>query len=411
MKPANIITTIDIGSSNIRTVIGYFDSEGSHSFHVLGIGSVASQAMRKGNILDMEEFKSNLDASLEEAEKMSGEQVNGAYISFNSSSLEVIRNQGVVAVSGGEITDEDIERSLDMVRNGVDMPNREILKVIPETFSVDLEDGVKNPLGMSGRKLEVVANIFSMNANLLGNIKKAVTDIGIQIYDVYPNLLTGAEAVLSKRQKELGTVCIDIGSSTTGVSVYEEGVLIFSSLIPIGGDSVTNDVALGLRTSTAVAEKLKCEYAELGLEKRENYTDTPIDLSTLDIGEESQLSPLYLSQIVTARYEEIFHFVRQELKKINRDGMLPEGAVCIGGGSKIKGFLDTAKESLRLPVFIGLPVSQDQIVDAAMSDPSYASVIGTMILADKYGSDKKMFSINVGGFVTSITNLFKKLLP
>ncbi len=411
MKGNNIITTIDIGSAKIKTIIWYFDTEKNDDFHILWIWVVSSNAIRKWNILDMEEFKTNLDASLEEAEKMSWEQITGAYISFNSSSLEVIRNKWVVAVSGWEISEEDIERSLDMVKNGIDMPNREILKVIPETFTVDLEEWVKNPLWMSARKLEVVANIFSMNANVLWNIKKAVSDIGIEIYDVYTNLLSSPEWILTKRQKELGTVCVDIGASTTWISVYEEWVLIFASIIPMWWDSVTNDIALGLRTSTAVAEKLKLEYAELGLEHREGYVDKEIDLSTLDIWEDSSLSPLYLSQIVTARYEEIFHFVRQELKKIGKDGMLPEWAMCVGGGSKMKWFLDSAKESLRLPVFIGLPISKDQLVDASMSDPSYAAVIGTMILSQRYGSDSQMFSIHIGGFVSSITNLFKKLLP
>ena len=158
----------------------------------------------------MEEFKSNLDKSLEEAEKMAGEQVSGAYLSFNSSSFEVISSKGIIAISGDEITGEDVDRVLDMAKNGVDLPNREILKVIPEYFVVDLEEGVKNPVGMSARKLEVVAHIFSMNKNILGNMKKAVSDVGIEIYDTLPNLLASPEGVLTKRQKELGVVCIDM---------------------------------------------------------------------------------------------------------------------------------------------------------------------------------------------------------
>jgi len=156
----------------------------------------------------------------------------------------VITSKGVVAISGSEISQDDIDRALEMCKNGVDMPNKEILKVIPEYFVVDLEEGVKNPLGMSARKLEVVAHIFSMNLNVLNNIRKAVADVGIEIYDIYPNLLSAPEGVLTKRQKELGVVCIDIGASTTGITVFEEGSLKFSSIIPIGGDNVTNDIAL-----------------------------------------------------------------------------------------------------------------------------------------------------------------------
>ena len=174
---SNIIATIDIWNSKIRTFIWYFNNEKWEDFNILWVGISSSNAMRKWNILDMEEFKSNLDKSLEEAEKMAWEQISWAYISFNSSSFEVLKNKWVIAISGWEITEDDINRALDMSKNGFDLPNREVLKVIPEKFIVDAEEGVKNPIWMSARKLEVVANIFSMNLNVLNNIKKAVTDV------------------------------------------------------------------------------------------------------------------------------------------------------------------------------------------------------------------------------------------
>ncbi len=411
MWVSNVITTIDIWSSKIRTIIGYFDNESQDDFHILGVGISDSNAIRKWNILDMEEFKNNLDKSLEEAEKMSGEEVAGAFISFNSSSFEVIKNKWVIAVSGWEISEDDIDRALDMAKNGVDLPNREILKVIPENFIVDLENWVKNPIGMNARKLEVEANIFSMNLNILNNIKKAVSDIGIEIFDIYPNLLSAPEAILSKRQKELWVVCVDIWAATTGITVYEEGSLKYSGVIPMWGDNVTNDIALGLRTSTTVAEKLKLEYAELDLENKEGFSDRKIDLSNLWIWEEWDLSIEYLSKIVTARYDEIFEYIRQDLKKIWRDGMLPEWAVCVWWATKIKGFVEFGKKSIKLPVFIGLPASTDDFADASISDPVFASVIGTMILSNKYSNPGKMFSFNIGWFFSSIVETFKKLLP
>jgi cell division protein FtsA len=411
MGISNIITTIDIGSSKIRTIIWYFETESQEDFHILWVGVSDSNAIRKWNILDMEEFKNNLDKSLEEAEKMSWEEISGAYLSFNSSSFEVIKNKWVVAISGWEIAEEDIDRALDMAKNWVDLPNREILKVIPENFIVDLEQGVKNPIGMSARKMDVEANIFSMNLNILNNIKKAVSDIGIEIFDIYPNLLCAPESVLSKRQKELWVVCIDIWAATTWITIYEEGSLKYSGIIPLGWDNVTNDIALGLRTSTTVAEKLKIEFAELDLENKEGFTHKEIDLSTLEMWEEWTLSIEYLSKIVTARYDEIFYFVREELKKIWRDGMLPEWAICVWGWTKIKWFVDLWKKSLKLPVFIGLPVSHDDFSDASISDPVFASVIGTMILSNKYSVPSKMFTMNISGLFESILNTFKKLLP
>lgn len=411
MGSENIITAIDIGSSKIRTVIGTFPEEWSREFNVLGVGVTTSHAIRKGNILDMEEFKSNLDTSLEEAEKMAGEQISGAYISLNSSSLEVISSKGIIAVSGEEITSDDVDRVLDMARNGVDLPNREILKVIPEYFVVDLEEGVKNPVGMSARKLEVVAHIFSMNRNILGNIRKAVGDVGIEIYDVIPNLLASPEGVLTKRQKELGVVCIDVGASTTGITIYEEGVLKFSSIIPIGGDSVTNDIALGVRTSIDVAEKLKLDYAALRSWEEEPLLDTQISLSEINPGEEGEVSSEYLWKIATARYEEILHFVREELRRVGRDGMLPEWAILVGGGAKANGLIDIAKDILRLPVFIGIPVEKDSLTETSISDPVFASVIGNMVFANKYSVGNIPFSLNITGMFDSIVKVFKKILP
>jgi len=412
MWSENIITSIDIGSSKIRTVVGTFLEDGIRDFNVLGIGVTTSYAIRKGNILDMEEFKSNLDKSLEEAEKMAGEQVSGVYLSFNSSSFEVISSKGIIAISGDEITSEDIDRVLDMAKNGVDLPNREILKVIPEYFVVDLEEGVKNPLGMSARKLEVVAHIFSMNKNILGNIKKAVSDVGIEVYDVLPNLLASPEWILTKRQKELGVVCVDIGASTTWVTVYEEWVLKFSSVIPIWWDSVTNDIALGVRTSIDIAEKLKLDYVTLSMDEEEEWTkDIEIDLSTMWMGEEGTVSALYLSKIATARYEEIFFFVREELRRVWRDGMLPEWAILVGGWVKAQELVDLAKDILRLPAFIGLPVEKEALSETSISDPVFASVIWNMIFANKYSSRGMSFSLNLWGMFTSILKVFKKILP
>lgn len=407
----NTITSIDIWSSKIRTVIWYFENENSEDFNILWVWIASSMAMRKWNILDMEEFKNNLDKSLEEAERMAWEQVVWAYISFNSSSLEVIKNKWVVAVISWEVTNEDVDRALDMSKNWVDLPNREILKVIPEEFIVDLEEWVKNPIWMSARKLEVISNIFSMNSNVLNNIKKAVSDIWIEIYDIYPNLLSSPESILSKRQKELWVVCIDIWSSTTWLSLYENWTLKYSWVIPIGWDSVTNDIALWLRTSTANAEKLKLDFAELDLESDESYKDKEIDLWSLWIWEEWTLSTLYLSKIVTARYEEIFYFVREELRKVWKDWMLPEWAVCVWWWVKMKWFIELWKKTLKLPVFIWTPISKDDYSDASINDPVFASVIWTMILANKYSITPKVFSFNIWWFFSSIVNAFKKLLP
>ena len=411
MPVTNTITTIDIWSSKIRTIIWYFDKENNNDFHILWIWISNSNAIRKGNILDMEEFKNNLDSSLEEAEKMAWEHVKEAFVSFNISGFEVIKNKWIISISDSEIMEDDIKRVLDKVESGIDIQNKRILKVIPESFVVDLEEGIKNPIWMKARKLEVVANIFSMNSNTLVNIEKAILDIGIEIIDIYPNLISSPEWVLTKRQKELWVVCVDIWASTTWVSVYENWTMIFSTVIPLGWDNVTNDIALWLRTSTVVAEKVKLEYAELDLEHKEDFKDSSFDLSELWMDEQGEVSREYLSKIVTARYEEIFYFVREELKKIWRDGLLPEWAICVGWGSKMKVFVNLARTWLRLPVFIWLPVSKDDLVDASISDPEFSAVIWTMILSNEYHSNLGSINFSLKWFLDSIKKLFSKILP
>lgn len=404
------ITSIDIWSSKIRTVIWRFDAENTSDFHVLWVGISSSNAIRKWNILDMEEFKNNLDKSLEEAERMAWEQVSWVYISFNSSSFEVIKSKWVIAVSWSEISHDDVDRAMEMARNWVELPNREILKVLPEYFVVDLEDWVKNPVWMSARKLEVVANIFSMNVNVLNNIRKAVADVGIEIYDIYPNLIASPEWVLTKRQKELWVVCIDLGSSTTWVTIYEEWVLKYASVIPFGSANVTNDIALWVRTSIDTAEKMKLDYMELSLEKKW-VTDEDVDLYRFNQNEEGKVSKLYLSQIATARYEEILYFVKEELKKAWRDGLLPEWAILVWGWVKARWFVELTKEVLRLPAFIWIPVEKESLTDTSISDPVFASVVWTLVLANKYSAISSWISINFWWIFSSIMKVFKKIIP
>ena len=405
------LSTIDIGSSKIRTIIWHLNEQGN-DFSIFWIWVASSNAVRKWNILDMEEFKNNLDKSLEEAEKMAWEQISWVYISFNSSSFEVMSSKWVVAVSSDEISTEDIWRSIDMAKNGLDLPNREVLKIIPEYFIVDSEKGVKNPVWMSARRLEIVSNVFSMNTNVLNNIKKSVSDVGIEIYDIYPNILSSPEWVLTKRQKELWVVCIDIWGATTWVTVYEEWVLKFSSVIPIWWDNTTNDVALWLRTSIEIAEKLKLDHWKLELEDDEDFfKDENIDISKLNIWEEESFSLLYLSKILTARYEEILIFVKQELQNAWKDWILPEGAIFVGWWAKMKGLTKLSKKILRLPSFIWIPASKDDLSDASINDPVFSAVIWTMILANKYSDFDKNFSLKIWWIFKPILNLFKKILP
>jgi cell division protein FtsA len=403
---------IDIGSSRIKVVIGDWNEE--KKLRVLWVWVSESRGIRKWNILDMEEFKSNLDLALGEAEKMTGEQVWQVCLGLSSVHIDVTRKTGIVAIAGADVSDEDVNRALDISQNGVDLMNRTVLKVIPESFGLDLENGIKNPIGMSGKKLEVRSHIISMSTNVLSNIKKGVYDVGVEVSDVYPNVLAVGESTLSRRQKELGVVVLDVGSSATNLAVYEEGVLIYASVIPLGGEHVTSDLALGLRISIDTAEKLKLEYGDLnfGAGMKPDY-DEEIDLARLSSVDDIAISRKFMNEIIRARYEEIFHHVNMELKKVGRDGMLPEGAILTGGAAKMRWLVDLAREYLRLPASVGVPENIDGVSGTSIGDPIFSSVIGLLILTGKYGSQKRPFKVNfsVGGIFSSLKNLFHKVMP
>jgi len=403
---------IDIGSNKIKAIIGEWNER--RELRILGVGIADSQGIRKGNILDMEAFKMNLDSALGEAEKMTGEQFSHVCLGLSGVHIDIAGRSAIVPVAGIEVTEEDVNRALDMCQNGLDTMNRTVLKVVPESFGLDLETGIKNPVGMSGKKLEVRSHIVSIGSNVLANIKKWVLDVGVEIMDIYPNILAVGEATLTKRQKELGVVVVDIGSSSTNVAVYEEGALIYAGVLPIGGEHVTSDLALGLRISIDTAEQLKLNYGDLTIrEGKGKESDEEVDLSKFSTTETMSISRNFMNDIIRARYEEIFHHIVMELKKVGRDGMLPEGIVITGGASKMRGLVDLARTYMRLPASIGLPDSVDGVRGTSISDPIYSSVVGNLLLIQKYGTAKRPFKVNfsIGSVFGSLKNIFKKIMP
>ncbi|NRH20516.1 cell division protein FtsA [Candidatus Gracilibacteria bacterium] len=403
---------IDIGSNKIKAIIGEWNDR--KELRILGVGVADSQGIRKGNILDMEAFKMNLDSALGEAEKMTGEQFSHVCLGLSGIHIDIAGRGAIIPVAGIEVTEEDVNRALDMSQNGLDTMNRTILKVVPESFGLDLESGIKNPVGMSGKKLEVRSHIISIGSNVLANIKKGVLDVGVEIMDIYPNILAVGESTLTKRQKELGVVVVDMGSSSTNVAVYEEGALIYAGVLPIGGEHVTSDLALGLRISIDTAERLKLEYGDLTIrEGKSKENDEEIDLSKFSNMDTMGVSRNFMNDIIRARYEEIFHHIVMELKKVGRDGMLPEGIVVTGGAAKMRGLVDLARTYMRLPASIGVPDSVEGVRGTSISDPIYSSVVGNLLLIQKYGTAKRPFKVNfsVGGIFASLKNIFKKIIP
>lgn len=412
MSRSNIIVGLDIGTAYVRAVIAQ-QSRDSAKPVVIGVGAVNSTGLRKGIVVDLEGVISDISNCIEQAERASGMEISAVTASISGEHVFVQKSKSLVAVSrvDGEISYEDVDRAVSTAQAVSLSPNKAIIHVIPTNFTVDNEENIKDPIGMHGTKLEVNTFIISGNQSFIKNLSKSINHAGFEINSFVFAPLASARAVLGRRQKELGVVLINIGAETTGMAVYEDGCLIHAKVIPIGGAHITNDIAIGLRTSIEAAEKIKKDFGSAFSEEM-NKKDK-INLKDYDPNSDDvYVSRHYLSQIIEARVEEIFEFVNKELKHIGKDGMLPEGAVLAGGGSKVPGTIDLAKKILRLPAKIGTATEFGGIVDK-ISDPSFATALGLVFWQldqqDIKGGDGKLPQI--WQIIKKIKEIFKKFLP
>ncbi len=409
MSGQKILVSLDVGSSKIRTIVGAVEDK-KNLINIIGVGISPSDGIRKGMITDIDEAVSNITASLDDAERMAGEQIHRVFVGFSGPHIETYDSKGVIAISGpnAEISEEDVDRVLDAAR-AVSLPsNREILRIIPKSFSVDSQRNIKYPVGMTGIRLEVEAHIIAGQTSMIKNMEKCLYQAGIDIEEIVPSSLASAESVLDRKQKELGVILVEIGACSTNIVIFEEGTVIYSAVLPVGGEHVTNDIAIGCRTAIETAEKIKIEY---GTCLPDDISDREeIDLSQISKTDAHKVQKKHVAKIIEARYHEIFMMVRDELAKIGRDGMLPSGAVLCGGSVKIPGCLDLARESLQLPVQIGFPRDIDGIIDR-VDDPSFSNAIGLLHFANRYGTSSSFLDFNFSKSFDSIFKWLKKLLP
>ncbi len=403
MSKQDIIVGIDIGSFHTRTVIVQsFPKE--ELPRVIGVGVSESAGVRKGVIVDLEEAAKSMNESVEKAEKNSGVTVEHAVLSIGGSHITSQSSKGVVAVgrADGEVEEDDMERVINAAQ-AISIPaNKEILHIIPKSYALDDQKNIKDPLGMNGVRLEVDATIIEGSTPFIKNLGKCVEQTGITINDLVLAPLAASIAALSRKQKELGVVLIDIGGGTTSLAVYEENDLLHAVVLPVGGSHITNDIAIGLRTSIDVAEKVKIEYGSAltrEISKRED-----INLAEIDPNEEGVVSRYHVAEIIEARLEEIFNLVNKELKLIGREKLLPAGAGLVGGSAKLPGAVDLAKNILGLPAQIGFPSPLGGLVDK-VDEPSFVTAVGLVLWGMKEGSGvRKGHSFLKGGLVENISS-------
>ena len=421
MSKNDIIVGIDVGSSRVRTVIvQVFPDE--EMPRVVGVGIVPSVGLRRGVITDLEEAMRSINDSVEQAERNSGITVDKAIVSIGGNHITSQNSKGVIAIgrADGEVEEGDIERVIDAAQ-AISVPlNKEIIHIIPKSYSLDDQKNIKDPLGMNGVRLEVDAMIIEGATPFIRNLAKCFEQLKIEVTDFILAPLAAAKATLTKRQKELGVVLVDIGGGTTSIAVYEENELLHTAIIPVGGSHITNDIAIGLRTSIDIAEKVKIEYGSALT--REIGKKEDINLAEIDKNEEGIVSRYHVAEIIEARLEEIFNLVNKELKAIGKEKLLPAGVVLTGGTAKLSGTVDLAKNTLGLPAQTGFPAPLGGLVDK-VDEPSFVTAVGLVIwgFENSIGSRKGgnllknrfvgTISDSVGGSFGKVKKWVGKFLP
>ncbi len=399
---------LDIGSTKVCCIVGLHE-EGSPTPSVIGVGIAPTNGMRRGVVVDIEETVSSITAAVDEAERISGIAIDRATISIDGANVTSMNSKGVIAVGRAdqEITVEDLHRAEEAATAVHLPPNREILQVFPRSYTVDGQVNIKDPVGMNGVRLEVETHIITGATPAIKNLNRSIYQAGIDIEGQVLVPLAAARAVLSKRQKELGVALVDIGGGTTGVAVYEEGDVLYSSVLPVGSSHITNDLAIGLRTNVDIAEKIKLRYAKADHHK--SGGTEKIRIEELE-GDEVLVSRRELNKIVGARLDEIFQMVRAELRQASKDVMLPAGIVLTGGGAKLEGIEEYARESLKLPVIIGKPEGLSGMIDK-ISDPAFAAPVGLMLENIGYTGSTDRTNAKLGATVDKIKQTLRNLLP
>jgi len=401
-----IICGLDIGSSTIRAVVAE-KRAGSERLSLIGMGEAPALGMRKGAVVDVEEAIASIRDAVKNAEQSSGYKVKSAYVGVSGTYLTSRYAKGVVSVSRAdhEVSQDDVARVIAQAQSITAPQNKEVIHVIPKEFTVDGETGIHDPLGMHGLRLEAVALVVEGSSTIVKNIIKCVDGARVNLSGLAMSAFAASHSVLSKRQKELGVLLLDIGGTTSGFAAFEEGGLVHAAVLPVGSAHITNDIAIGLQVDVEAAETIKVRYGVCkpeSLNKRETVQIPSADGSSAA----NAISRKEIAEIIEARLEELFDLVEKELKKISRQALFPAGVVVVGGGANMTGMAEYTKARLRLPAHIGVPENMDGVVDQ-LAGPQYATAVGLCLGALEW-EQKSETDSRVGGWVK---RLFKMFLP
>ena len=371
------VVALDIGTTKICTLVAEVGPPPDNAMRIVGVGTVPAKGIRKGVVVNVGEVTAAITESIHRAERTSGYEVASAYVGLAGAHISAMNSRGVIAISRGDrgIRPVDVERALEAAR-AIDIPpNREILHIIPRDFTVDGDAGVRDPIGMQAYRLEVEAHIVTGSTPSIRNLVKCVQNAGIYIDALVLEPLASGESVLTDIEREMGVALVDIGGGTTDIAIFIEGSIWHTVVLPTGGEQITNDIAVGLRTPFGMAEEIKLKYGHARSEAV--LANEMVKVNVFGEDGQQQAPRQFLAEIIEARAEEILEMVLKEIKRSGYDGLLPAGVVLCGGTASLPGLRDLAREVIRLPARVGEPQDLRGLVDTLQS-PAFATSVGLL---------------------------------
>ncbi|MFT6274959.1 MAG: cell division protein FtsA [Halioglobus sp.] len=393
-----MIVGLDIGTSKVVAIVGELSGDGQ--IEIVGIGSHPSRGMKKGVVVNIESTVQSIQRAVEEAELMAGCQIHSVYVGIAGSHIRSLNSHGIVAIRDREVYGLDLERVIDAAQAVAIPADQKILHILPQEYVIDNQEGIKEPLGMSGVRLEAKVHLVTCAGNAAQNIEKCIRRCGLEVEDMILEQLASSYSVLTDDEKELGVCLVDIGGGTTDIAIFTDGSIRHTGVIPIAGDQVTNDIAMALRTPTQHAEEIKIKYA-CALTQLAGPDET-IKVPSVGDRPPRDLSRQSLAEVVEPRYDELFTLIQAELRRSGFEDMIPAGIVLTGGTSKMEGVVELAEEIFHMPVRVGSPQSVQGLTDI-VRNPIYATGVGLLLYGmqhqeDGASSSPKYSSNNEGAF-------------
>ena len=402
------IVGIDVGTTKIATLVGESAADGS--LRIVGVGVAPSRGIKRGVVVNVSEATEAIGASIEKAERSSGYQIARAFVSLAGTHVNAVNSRGVVAAARGErgITQDDVDRAIEAARAIAIPLDREVLHVIPRGFMVDGQDGVRDPLGMVGFRLEVEAHIVTGATSSVHNLLKCIEGAHIAVDALVLDSIASGEAVLTDHEKEMGVALADIGGGTTDIAIFIDGSVWHTTILGVGGCHITNDVAVGLRMPAEAAERIKIDHGHA-----RHRTIDPVDMFEVDgfdEGGKTRVAKRDVAEIVEARAEEILSLIMQEVKRSGYDGLLPAGLVITGGTAQLRGLRELGRQVMNLPMRVGAPHDLVGLVDT-ISTPAYATGVGLLKWGVRQGDALSRGQRSQPGFGQRLGAFLRSLLP